>query len=103
MIPRKTTHADLERKRSIFFELGIMISLGIVLFLMELNFKSVSKTEMHDSVEVIPEQEMVPITRQEQSLPPPPPKMNVAMDILKIVDDDVNIEEELEIFDSEAD
>ena len=101
MIPRKTTHADLEHKRSIFFEVGFIISLAIVLFLMELNFKTPPVKQNPLSEEINLEQEMIPITRQEEILPPPP-KLLQAVDVIYIVDDDVEIEEELEMFDSET-
>ncbi|MGQ1787193.1 MULTISPECIES: energy transducer TonB [unclassified Saccharicrinis] len=102
MLPRKTTHADLEHKRSIFFEIGFVISLAIVLLMMELNFTSNNTKEFQEGSVLDQEQEMVPITRQEQKLPPPPPKIIKATDIINIVDNDVIIEEELEFFDSET-
>ncbi len=101
MIPRKTTHADLEHKRSIFFEVGFIISLAIVLLLMELNFKTAPVKQSLVNEEINLEQEMIPITRQEERLLPPP-KILQAVDVIHIVDDDVEIEEELEIFDSET-
>lgn len=102
MIPKKNSIADLEHKRSIFFEIGFLLSLGVVLFMMELNFSSKDTSSMVEDAEVLPEQEMVPITRPEQQIQPPPPKIIVASDILNIVDDDMIIEEELEVFDSET-
>ncbi|WP_066631986.1 energy transducer TonB [Labilibacter marinus] len=103
MIPKKNNIADLEHKRSLFFEVGFVLSLGLVLFMMELNFVAKDSSSIVEGGEVIPEQEMVPITRQEQQIQPPPPKLVVASDIINIVDDDVIIEEELEVFDSETD
>ena len=101
MLPRKTEHADLEHKKSIFLEIGLIVSLGVVFVLMELNFKSERTAEIQGRYEVSPEEEMVPITRQEQKAPPPP-KNYAVMDILNIVDDEVSLEEELEILDSET-
>jgi len=49
------------------------------------------------------EEEIIPITRQEEIKPPPPPPPPKVIEVLNIVDDDVEIEDELEIEDSEAD
>lgn len=102
MIPRKTNYADLEHKRSIFFEIGFVVSLAIVFLFMELNFKDSKGSESKNNIEEVTEQEMVPITRQEQVKPPPAPRPIRSYNIINIVDDNVNIEEELEIIDSET-
>ncbi|SMO73115.1 protein TonB [Saccharicrinis carchari] len=104
MIPRKSTQADLEHKRSMFFQIGLVISLAIVLFMMELNFKTRDVNQSLIDTGFRTEEEMVPITRQElKTPPPPPPKKIMATDIISIVDDDVELDEELELFDSETD
>ena len=105
MMPRKTSHADLEQKRSIFFEIGLVISLAIVLFMMELNFGTKDTNTSSVTMDFDTEEEMVPITRQElqEPPPPPPPKVIRATDIINIVDDDVELDVELELYDSETD
>lgn len=103
MKPRKTLHADLENKRSWFFELGLVFSLTVVLFLMELKFKERSQNVSAAKQVFVNEQEMVPITRQEQVVPPPPPKPLLVYDLINIVDNDVELLEELEILDSDTD
>lgn len=104
MEPRKTSHADLEQKRPIFLEIGLVISLAIVLFMMELNFGTRDTNTSLVTTNFGTEEEMVPITRQElhEPPPPPPPKVIRATDIINIVDDDVDLDEELEVFDSET-
>lgn len=49
------------------------------------------------------EDEIIPITRQEQVKPPEPPPPPRVVEVLNIVADDVEIEDELEIEDTEAD
>jgi len=103
MKARKTIHADLEQKKSMFFEFGLLVSFAIVLFSMELNFKErPSNTVLTENVEIT-EEEMVPITRQEQSVAPPPPSPIRTYDVINIVENDIEIEEELEIMDTETD
>ncbi len=102
MKARKTIHADLENKKSLFFELGMILSFGIVLFSMEVNFKErASKSVLTDNV-VVTEEEMVPITRQEETVAPPPPSPVKVYDVITIVENDIDIEEELEIMDTET-
>ncbi len=103
MKARKTIHADLEQKKSLFFELGLVLSFAIVLFSMELNFKEKSSDVILTDVVEITEEEMVPITRQEETVAPPPPAPIRTYDVINIVENDIEIEEELEILDTETD
>jgi len=80
-----------------------VIALGITLFA----FEWTSKVEQASSLGTIAEQEVedeiIPITRQEEVKPPPPPPPPKVVEVLNIVDDDTEIEDELEIEDTEAD
>jgi protein TonB len=99
---KKSSKADLESKRNTFLLLGLVVSLGITLLAFEWTAKP-SKTEslgQMQSQEV--EEEIIPITREEVKPPPPPPPPKV-VEVLNIVDDDVEIKDELEIEDTEAD
>jgi protein TonB len=103
MEPKKSPKADLEGKRSMFVQLGLVISLGIVLLAFSLN-NQVSETDSLGEMSVQEvEDEMIPITRQEEVKPPPPPPPPRVVEVLTIVDDDTDIEDELEIEDTEAD
>jgi periplasmic protein TonB len=97
---KKAPKADLESKKTIFIEIGLIIALAAVLFAFE--WKSYEKTEINLAAMVgddTPE-EMVEITQHEK--PPPPPKPPTQTSIIEIVEDDVEIEDEIEI-DVEAD
>lgn len=97
---KKAPKADLESKKTIFIEIGLVIALAAVLFAFE--WKSYEKTEINLAAMVgddTPE-EMVEITQHEK--PPPPPKPPTQTSIIEIVEDDVEIEDEIEI-DVEAD
>ena len=50
--------------------------------------------------EVVVEEEMTPVTRQEEIKPPPPPPPKMA-DILNIVDDNTELDDDAELFDTE--
>lgn len=100
---KKSTKADLESKRNLFLWIGLVIALGITL----LAFEWTSKQSKADSLGQIQtqevEEEIIPITREQEIKPPPPPPPPKVVEVLNIVDDDVKIEDELQIEDSEAD
>lgn len=97
---KKNPKADLENKRVIFIQVGVIIALAAVLLAFE--WKSYEKQELtlaSRSVDDTPE-EMVEITQQTK--PPPPPKPPQQTTIIEIVEDDIDIEDDIEI-DVEAD
>lgn len=100
MEAKKTPKADLERKKTIFFEIGLIVALLIVFAAFE--YKSYDKQTIDLSqraVDDIPE-EIIPITEQKVKPPPPPPPKQVTQ--IKIVEDDVEVDEDIDI-DVEAD
>ena len=97
---KKSPKADLERKKMLFTQIGLVFALAVILLAFE--WKSYEKQELsilNRMVDDTPE-EMVEITLQEK--PPPPPKPPQQTTVIEIVEDDVEIEDEIEI-DVEAD
>ncbi len=95
---KKTPKADLENKKRIFLQAGLIVAL--VLVWMGFEYKQYERQIIDLGVldiEII-EEEDIPITRQETPPPPPPPEPSTE---LIIVDDDVEIDEEFMI-DTEA-
>ncbi|MCL3779444.1 energy transducer TonB [Prolixibacteraceae bacterium JC049] len=102
MKPKKTPKADLERKRGLFFQIGLILALGIVFGAMRFT-QDVSNAIDLGPVEFTEEiEDQAPITKHEEIKPPPPPP-TVNLDNILVVDDDTEIDEELEIEDSEID
>lgn len=99
---KKSPKADLESKRNIFLQVGLVLSLGICLLAFEWTSNVDQAASLGDVAEQEVEEEIIPITRQEEKPPPPPPPPKV-VEVLNIVDDDIEIEDELEILDTEAD
>jgi len=99
MEPKKNPEISLEKKKGLFFQIGLIITLIIVLGAFE--WRSYEKVDYNlgqlnlDDLE----EEIIPITKQEVKPPPPPPPPEV----IEIVEDEVEIEEELEIEDTESD
>jgi len=100
MEPKKNPEISLEKKKGLFFQIGLILALVIVLVAFE--WKSYEKVDYNlgqlnlDDLE----EEIIPITRQEIKPPPPPPP---PPEVIEIVEDEVEIEEELEIEDTESD
>jgi protein TonB len=100
---KKSTKADLEGKKNVYFMVGLVVSLGIMLLAFEWTAKP-TKAESLGSVNALNvEEEIIPVTREQEIKPPPPPPPPKVVEVLNIVDDDVKIDDELEIEDSEAD
>ncbi len=100
MEPKKYKKADLEGKKTYFFEVGLIIALLVVFAAFE--YKSYDKQTIdlqQRAVDDTPE-EIIPITEHKPPPPPPPPPKQVTQ--IKIVEDDVEVEDEIEI-DVEAD
>ncbi len=99
---KKAPKADMESRKNVFFMVGLVVSLGIILLAFEWTAKP-SKADSLGSINALNvEEEIIPITREQEIKPPPPPPPPKVVEILNIVDDDVNIEDDLHI-DTEAD
>jgi protein TonB len=97
---RKTPKADLENKKGYFFEIGMIIALLVVFgaFSMK-SYDKKTVNQLQVAMDDAPE-EIIPITEQKVKPPTPPPPKQVTQ--IKIVEDDVEVEDDLDI-DVEAD
>ena len=100
---KKTKKADLENKRSLFVSIGLAVALLVVLSALSYTTAVKAAEGMGQVQEVVVEEEIIPITRQEVKPPPPPPPPPAAVTMLNIVSNDTEIDDELEIDDSEID
>jgi protein TonB len=92
---KKSEKANLENKKLLFLELGLIISLGITWFAFEWTSKETVVSVLEDTTEVPIEEEIIPIT---QEAPPPPPtqvKIPVLSDQIDIVDDEIEVNDDL--------
>lgn len=101
MEAKKSEKANLENKKGLFLELGLIVALAIVIYAFE--FKSYDKQEedkqLTEAVSQV--EEMVIQTQQEE--PPEPPKQEVELSQteFEIVDDNAVIEDEFKLQDFE--
>ena len=100
---KKSKKADLENKKGIFLQIGLVIVLGIILAAFEWSSRPNMESTLGDLADMDLEEEIIPITRQQDVKPPPPPPPPKVADVLNIVEDDVEIEDELIIEDAESD
>jgi protein TonB len=98
---KKSPKANLESRKPIFTQIGLVVVLSLVLIAFEWTSTDVNVDLEAAEEEVAVEEEIIPITRQEEVKPPPPPPPPAVADILNIVDDDVELDLELEIMDTE--
>lgn len=92
MEQKKTESANLENKRGIFFEIGFIVALGIFLVAFEWSTKVEKAADLGQIEAIVEDEEMAPITQQEQiELPPPPPPQQTVTDVIEIVDDKVEV------------
>lgn len=100
MEAKKSLKADLEGKKVIFTQIGLIIALAATLLAFE--WKSYDKSVEGFGERIVDDtpEEIIPITEQKVKPPPPPPPQQVIQ--LNIVEDDVEVEEDL-LIDAEAD
>ena len=98
MEAKKSIKADLEKKKGLFLEIGLVVAL--VASLVAFNIKSYDQEAVEVSQRTaIDEIEDVVIQTAEELPPPPPPETPEITTEITIVEDDVEIENELGIID----
>jgi protein TonB len=100
MDKRKTPKADLESKRSLYMQTGLVIVLALTLLAFEWKTYDRSDYDLGQRQDVEVMEEVIVNTKQE--VKPPPPKPPPQTTILNIVEDDVEVDMDIEI-DAEAD
>ncbi len=101
MESKKNPQADLEKRKGLLFQIGMVLSLAVVLVAFEwAQFERTNSSLGKLSVD-LEEEEMIPLTQQQPPPPPPPPPPPQTI-VLEIVEDDEEIEEDIDL-DTEAD
>ncbi|MFW5974866.1 MAG: energy transducer TonB [Bacteroidota bacterium] len=95
MEPKKSPKADLEKKRTLFLQIGLIISLAITLAAFEWKSYEKREVELQNRAQSDVPEEIIPITKHEE--PPPPPEAPQTTTDLNIVEDDVDVEDDIEI------
>jgi len=98
---KKAPKVDLEGKKTIFFEIGLVLALGVLLYAFEWKTETTQTKDMQTETQVQVEEEIIPITQQNTPPPPPPPPAPKLTDLIDIVENDQDIDDDLEITDAE--
>ena len=99
---KKNPKVDLRRYSGLFLEVGFVVAIGAVLLTLNYSVNTKNTVVFGELKDVIAEEGIVPITRQQATTPPPPPEVPKVAEVINIVDDDTNLDDELEIEDIEA-
>jgi protein TonB len=99
---KKNPKVDLQKKKTIFLEIGLVLSLGIILLAFEWTSTGGINTDLAQMQDIVVEEEMIPITQQEEiKPPPPPPQPQQVIELINIVEDDVDLDDDVDLFDME--
>lgn len=99
MEAKKTKKADLEPKRAVFIQIGLIISLAAALVAFEWKTYDVRQIDTTARTAEKVEEDLVEITQQNK--PPPPPAAPPTTTLINIVQDDVEVDDDFMI-DAEA-
>jgi protein TonB len=89
MKPKKSIKANLEKKRTIFFQIGLIITLGIVLTAFEWSTKKIHSEGIDFNLLGSDESDYLPPNTEPLKPKPPEPKI-ITSTVLKLVDKDVD-------------
>ena len=90
---KKSPKADLERRRTLYILVGLVFILSTVFVAFEWTTTEVTLIEVANDAFDGLEDEIIPITMQQPAPPPPPPPAPQVEEILKVVEDDKEIEQ----------
>ncbi len=99
---KKSPNFDLEKQRFTFFQIGLVISLAIILLAFQYSSPKGEIKELTNTIGEVPEDLYIQRTWQEDK---PEPKINKIKpkDVFEIIEDDRDLDEEFEIEDTEVD
>jgi len=102
MESKKNDKANLEKRKGVFFQLGLVITLSLILIGFEWTSSGLKNNQFDTGEGDSIEEEIIPVTRQEKPEPKTLPKPPKVTEVLNIVEDDVTIENELILDDLES-
>lgn len=97
---KKNPKANIETKRGMFIQIGLVFAISASLIALEWKSYENSASDLGKMALTLEDEEIIPITQREIKPPPPPPP---PPEVIQIVEDDVEIEVELEIEETDSD
>ena len=90
---KKSDKANLENKKLLFFEIGMIVALAIVWIAFEWTTRETNYDTLVDTTEMIEEEEILNVDPTTPPPPPAAPEIPVLSDKIDIVDDDIEVED----------
>ncbi len=90
---KKTPKADLENRRTLYTEIGLVVALLVVWGAFSYSTKEKAVASLGEDTQVVEVEDMVPITQETPPPPPEAPKIPVLSDQIDIVEDDIKVED----------
>lgn len=102
METKKNDKVNLEKRKGMFFQLGLVIVLAISLIAFEWTTGQKGPNEFAELKEEVLEEELIPITEMPEQKMETPPEVPKVTELFQIVEDDVIIENEIIFADDET-
>lgn len=90
---KKTPKADLENRRTLYTEIGLVVALLVVWGAFSYSTKEKAVASLGEDTQVVEVEDMVPITQETPPPPPEAPKIPVLSDQIDIIEDDIKVED----------
>ena len=100
---KKSPKADLTKSSTMFLEIGLIAALALVLLAFEWKSREIKKAELSANDIIAAEEEIIPITEEENVVRPKMPTIPILSDAIDIVDDDIKVDEEMFSFEDSED
>ncbi|MBR5034428.1 MAG: energy transducer TonB [Bacteroidales bacterium] len=100
---KKSPKADLTKSSTMFLEIGLIAALALVLLAFEWKTGNIKKAELAANDIIAAEEEIIPITEEENIVRPKMPTIPILSDAIDIVDDDIKVDEEMFSFEDSED
>ena len=97
---KKSPKADLEKTKGLFLKVGLVVAMAIMLVAFEWGSKDF-KVEVLDFAENVITEEEIINTEHEEPPPPEQPPVAVLSDVLIVVDDNIRLDMNLDLFDED--
>ena len=95
MEEKKSKKANLENKKFLFTEIGLVVALGICLGALEWGSREKAVATLVDDTVAAEEEEIIPITQDTPPPPPEAPKIPILSDQIDIVDDEIEVDDNM--------
>ncbi len=92
---KKSKKANLENKRLLFTEIGLIVALLAVWGAFSYSTRDKKVSDLLDVEQNVDVEEMVPITEETPPPPPEAPKIPLLSDQIDIVDDDIKVDDDM--------